>query len=155
MKFITARAVHPHWFIPVVLDTLSTPTSPPKNSPFMHDLSKEAIIYNSRTLKKHDCNVEKMINSHPESELSCGSEFLSRILLRKTSCLHSLWDQLKLSSIVISTRHFFPFLSRLTRQMSRFQWITKKPQINFAKDRNFIVKYGERMSHWITFSFLD
>ena len=51
--------------------------SPPhlSPSPFKCDLSNQATDHNSGNLEKHGCDLSQLIATHPNTEISPGSEF--------------------------------------------------------------------------------
>ena len=71
------------------------PVPAPRKPPIIYDFSAEACRHNSKLLKRYDYDLEKLIEAHLNSDLSCGTEFRPRGLLRSLLHLHPNWNALE------------------------------------------------------------
>ena len=83
--------VYQSWFIPVIQEFLATLKPPLKKSPIMSELSKKVMIQNSKVLKKIEYDLEKLIDYHPNSDHSYGTEF------RYPYFLHKLMEEIRVT----------------------------------------------------------
>ena len=81
--------------MPTILLMIETPVLAPAKSPIIYDFSVEARCHNSNFLKHFDCDLEKLIEAHPDSDLSYGTESRPRSWLLSLLNLHPNWDTLK------------------------------------------------------------
>ena len=66
-----------------------------KDHGLMFENTKSAAKYNSNLLKKYGYNYEALVNDHPGSTITPGSEFRNPRLLEKLFTKHEDWNLIK------------------------------------------------------------
>ena len=69
------------WFIPFIKTILDTPIAPPTKSLIIYKFTRKAMHYNSIILRKYNYNIDTLIDSYPDSDLSYNSEFCPTSIL--------------------------------------------------------------------------
>ena len=77
---------------------------PFRDPPLKFDPSREAANHNFRVLSEYNFNIEALINAHPNTPMSYGSEFRPIEVLSQLLGHHPNWD--KLSLILTKGVHF-------------------------------------------------
>ena len=70
----------------------SVPT--PKPSPFKHERSYEAAVFNSIIIRKHDYDLQQVIDANPDSTISPGSEFRQPEVIATFLDVHPFWPRI-------------------------------------------------------------
>ena len=63
-----------HGFFATVQAIATTPVETPSASPFLHEYTVDAAEYNAELLRSFDYDLERVINAHPNTTSSYGSE---------------------------------------------------------------------------------
>ena len=92
--YTRACSVHPPDFMSTTQKILITPVKSPTKSPIIFELSKSAMMHNSKVLKHHNYDINQLIASHPGSDLDYGSEFRPVCILEPLLKHHPTWDRL-------------------------------------------------------------
>ena len=88
-------AATPEWFIPTVTKLCFQGCKTPSPVPIIFEASTSAALANQKLLEQFDCNISNLIQAHPNSCLSYGSEFRPVDDLETLLQLHPRWPKLK------------------------------------------------------------
>ena len=69
----TTIVTHMYWLMHAIRSTLEAHVPTPEKSPIIYYFSAEAHRNNSKLLKCYNCDLEKLIEAHPDSDLSYGT----------------------------------------------------------------------------------
>ena len=108
----------------------ASPVPPPKPSPFKHERSYEAAVFNSILLRKNDYDLQQIIDKNPRSTISPGSEF------RPVEILETFLDQ----------HPFWPKINDIMRHGAfyKFQLVTSDE--DRCRENEAILNYGNHSS---------
>ena len=85
----------PSDFLSIISKILSTPLVTPHKSPILFECTEAAKFHNAALLAKHNYNLSALIDDHPNTEISYGSEFRPPEVLAPLLNRRHNWDRIR------------------------------------------------------------